>query len=107
MMESFLSIGLGHYLALSGVLFAIGLLGVVLNRRNAIVWLMAVELMMLSATLNFVAFSQFLGVMAGQVFAMIALTVAAAETAIGLAILVIAFRQRGNIGIGSLRDLKG
>lgn len=107
MTEIAFHIGLGHYLVVSGALFVIGLLGVILNRRNVIVFLMAIELMLLAATLNLVAFSHFGGTLAGQAFAMIVLTVAAAESAIGLAILVVAFRHRGRIAIGDLSDLKG
>ncbi|MFA6280417.1 MAG: NADH-quinone oxidoreductase subunit NuoK [Bdellovibrionales bacterium] len=106
-MESVFTIGLGHYLALAGMLFVVGLMGVIMNRRNVIVWLMSIELMLLAATLNLVAFSHFGGGIAGQAFAMIVLTVAAAESAIGLAILVVAFRQRGDIAVGGLAELKG
>ena len=106
-MEQILTIALGHYLALAGMLFTVGLMGVVLNRRNVIVFLMSIELMLLAATLNLVAFSHFNVSLAGQAFAMIVLTVAAAESAIGLAILVVAFRHRASIAVGDLSELKG
>ena len=98
---------LGHYLALGGMLFAIAVVGIFLNRRNLIVLLMAVELMLLAVNMNFVAFSHFLGDMAGQVFVFFILTVAAAESAIGLAILVVLFRNRASINVEELDDLKG
>ncbi|MDD2326493.1 MAG: NADH-quinone oxidoreductase subunit NuoK [Alphaproteobacteria bacterium] len=102
-----MTIGLGHYLALAGMLFVIGVLGVILNRRHVIVLLMSIELMLLAVNINLVAFSHFNGNLAGQVFTMMILTVAAAETAIGLAILVVAFRQRGSIDVASLNEMKG
>ena len=98
---------LGHYLALGGILFAIAVVGIFLNRRNLIVLLMAIELMLLAVNLNFVAFSHYLGDMAGQVFVFFILTVAAAEAAIGLAILVVLFRNRSTIDVGELDALKG
>ncbi|MFO1294106.1 MAG: NADH-quinone oxidoreductase subunit NuoK [Rubrivivax sp.] len=98
---------LGHYLALGGMLFAIAVVGIFLNRRNLIVLLMAVELMLLAVNMNFVAFSHYLGDMAGQVFVFFILTVAAAESAIGLAILVVLFRNRASINVEELDDLKG
>lgn len=107
MIEQVLTIGLPHYLATSGLLFTIGFLGVLLNRRNVIVLLMAIELMLLAVNINLVAFSSFGGNLVGQVFAMIVLTVAAAEAAIGLAILVIAYRHRGSIAVSDLSDMKG
>jgi len=107
MMEQVLSIGLGHYLVLAAILFLIGLLGVILNRRNVIILLMAIELMLLAVNINMVAFSHFGGNLSGQVFAMMILTVAAAESAIGLAILVISFRQRGSIGVDDISEMKG
>ena len=107
MIESCLTIGLGHYLTLAAMLFVIGLVGVILNRRNVIVLLMSIELILLAANINFVAFSHFGGTLAGQVFTMIVLTVAAAEAAIGLAILVVAFRHRGSIAVGELSEMKG
>jgi len=107
MMTSVFTIGLGHYLMLASMLFAIGLLGVVLNRRNVIILLMAIELMLLAVNINMVAFSRFGGEISGQVFAMMILTVAAAESAIGLAILVITFRARGSIAVADLSEMKG
>ena len=106
-MEKMLTIGLGHYLTLGVLLFLIGAAGVVLNRRNVIVLLMAIELMLLAVNVNMVAFSHFLGNLTGQVFTMMILTVAAAEAAIGLAILVVAFRHRGSISVTDLSELKG
>jgi NADH-quinone oxidoreductase subunit K len=100
-------ITLGHYLALGGILFALSVLGIFLNRRNLIVMLMAIELMLLAVNLNFVAFSHYLGDMAGQVFVFFILTVAAAESAIGLAILVVLFRNRATIAVDELDTLKG
>ncbi|MFN7176897.1 MAG: NADH-quinone oxidoreductase subunit NuoK [Thermaurantiacus sp.] len=101
------AIGLGHYLTLSAILFTLGVLGIFINRRNIIVILMSVELMLLAVNLNFVAFSVALGDMVGQVFAMIVLTVAAAEAAIGLAILVIYFRNRGSIAVEDANMMRG
>ena len=98
---------LAHYLTLGGVLFALSVVGIFLNRRNLIVLLMAIELMLLAVNLNFVAFSHYLGDMAGQVFVFFILTVAAAESAIGLAILVVLFRNRSSIDVGELDALKG
>ncbi|HEX7375368.1 MAG TPA: NADH-quinone oxidoreductase subunit NuoK [Steroidobacteraceae bacterium] len=100
-------ITLGHYLALGAILFALSVLGIFLNRRNLIVLLMAIELMLLAVNLNFVAFSHYLGDMAGQVFVFFILTVAAAESAIGLAILVVLFRNRATIAVEELDTLKG
>jgi NADH-quinone oxidoreductase subunit K len=100
-------ITLAHYLMLAGVLFAIAVAGIVLNRRNIIVLLMCVELMLLSVNFNFVAFSRFLGNLDGQVFVFFVLTVAAAEAAIGLAILVVLFRQRRTINVEELDVMKG
>jgi NADH-quinone oxidoreductase subunit I len=100
-------ITLGHYLSLGGILFALSVVGIFLNRRNLIVLLMAIELMLLAVNLNFVAFSHYLGDMAGQVFVFFILTVAAAESAIGLAILVVLFRNRASINVEELDDLKG
>ncbi|MDP3082998.1 MAG: NADH-quinone oxidoreductase subunit NuoK [Rubrivivax sp.] len=101
------SITLGHYLSLGGILFAISVVGIFLNRRNLIVLLMASELMLLAVNLNFIAFSHYLGDMAGQVFVFFILTVAAAESAIGLAILVVLFRNRASIDVEELDELKG
>jgi NADH-quinone oxidoreductase subunit K len=98
---------LAHYLALGGILFALSVVGIFLNRRNLIVLLMAIELMLLAVNLNFVAFSHYLGDMAGQVFVFFILTVAAAESAIGLAILVVLFRNRATIAVDELDTLKG
>ena len=104
---SFGSITLGHYLSLGGMLFALSVIGIYLNRRNLIVLLMAIELMLLAVNMNFVAFSHYLGDMAGQVFVFFILTVAAAESAIGLAILVVLFRNRSTIDVEELDALKG
>ncbi len=98
---------LGHYLSLGGVLFALSVVGIFMNRRNLIVLLMAIELMLLAVNLNFVAFSHYLGDMAGQIFVFFILTVAAAESAIGLAILVVLFRNRASINVAELDELKG
>ncbi len=100
-------VGLAHYLAVGAFLFLIGLAGFVLNRRNVIVLLMSVELMLLAANINLVAFSSYGGGLSGQVFSMIVLSVAAAEAAIGLAILVIAYRHRGSIEIDAFTEMKG
>ena len=98
---------LGHYLSLGGILFALSVIGIFLNRKNLIVLLMAIELMLLAVNMNFVAFSHYLGDMAGQVFVFFILTVAAAESAIGLAILVVLFRNRSTINVDELDELKG
>ncbi|HNT37507.1 MAG TPA: NADH-quinone oxidoreductase subunit NuoK [Rubrivivax sp.] len=98
---------LGHYLSLGGVLFALSVVGIFLNRRNLVVLLMAIELMLLAVNMNFVAFSHYLGDMAGQVFVFFILTVAAAESAIGLAILVVLFRNRAAVDVAELDELKG
>lgn len=100
-------ITLPHYLVLGAILFAISIVGIFLNRRNVIIVLMAIELMLLAVNLNFVAFSHFLGDMAGQVFVFFILTVAAAESAIGLAILVVLFRNLRSIDVEDLGSLKG
>ncbi|UUR09061.1 NADH-quinone oxidoreductase subunit NuoK [Sphingomonas glaciei] len=100
-------IGLAHYLTVSAILFVIGVLGIFLNRRNVILMLMAIELLLLSVNINLVAFSAFLGDMKGQIFAMFVLTVAAAEAAIGLAILVIFFRRRGTIAVDAADQMRG
>jgi NADH-quinone oxidoreductase subunit K len=99
-------ITLGHFLTLGGILFAISVIGIFLNRHNLIVLLMAIELMLLAVNLNFVAFSHYLGDMAGQVFVFFILTVAAAESAIGLAILVVLFRNRASIDVENRDELK-
>jgi len=100
-------IGLEHYIFVSAILFVLGVLGIFLNRKNIIVILMAIELILLSVNLNLVAFSSFLHDLTGQIFAMFVLTVAAGEAAIGLAILVIYFRGRGTIAVDSVDRLKG
>ena len=98
---------LNHYLVLGAVLFSISVVGIFLNRRNIIILLMAIELMLLAVNLNFIAFSHFLGNIAGQVFVLFILTVAAAESAIGLAILVVLFRNLSTIDVEELDSLKG
>jgi NADH-quinone oxidoreductase subunit K len=100
-------IGLAHYLTLAAILFTIGVAGIILNHKNIIVILMSVELILLSVNLNFVAFSAQLGDLTGQVFALFVLTVAAAEAAIGLAILVTFYRNRGSIAVDDINSLKG
>ncbi|MDD5390505.1 MAG: NADH-quinone oxidoreductase subunit NuoK [Gallionellaceae bacterium] len=100
-------IGLNHYLILGAVLFAISVVGIFLNRKNVIILLMAIELMLLAVNMNFVAFSHYLNDMAGQVFVFFILTVAAAESAIGLAILVVLFRNLRTINVDDLDRLKG
>jgi NADH-quinone oxidoreductase subunit K len=100
-------IGLSHCLVLGAMLFAISVVGIFLNRRNVIVLLMAIELMLLAVNMNFIAFSHFLDDMAGQVFVFFILTVAAAESAIGLAILVVLFRGLNTIDVEDLDSLKG
>ncbi|HMM55501.1 MAG TPA: NADH-quinone oxidoreductase subunit NuoK [Candidatus Desulfobacillus sp.] len=99
--------GLNHYLILGAILFAIGVAGVFLNRKNLIVMLMAIELMLLAVNMNFVAFSRFLGDIGGQVFVFFILTVAAAEAAVGLAILVVLFRNLRTIHVDDLDSLQG
>ena len=98
---------LSHYLVLGAILFAISVVGIFLNRRNIILMLMAIELILLAVNINLVAFSAFLGDLTGQVFAMFVLTVAAAEAAIGLAILVIFFRRRGSIAVDDADRMRG
>jgi NADH-quinone oxidoreductase subunit K len=100
-------IGLGHYLAVGAILFTLGVLGIFINRKNVIVILMSIELILLSVNLNLVAFSSFLNDIVGQVFALLVLTVAAAEAAIGLAILVVYFRNRGTIAVEDINMMKG
>jgi len=100
-------IGLAHYLTVAAVLFVLGILGIFLNRKNVIVILMSVELMLLAVNINLVAFSSHLGDLVGQVFAMFVLTVAAAEAAIGLAIVVVFFRNRGSIAVEDVSMMKG
>lgn len=100
-------IGIEHYLTVGAILFVLGVLGIFLNRKNVIVILMAIELILLAVNLNLVAFSAFMQDLVGQVFAMLVLTVAAAEAAIGLAILVIYFRGRGSIAVDDINRMKG
>jgi len=100
-------IGLGHFLTIAAILFTIGVFGIFLNRKNVIIILMSIELILLSVNINFVAFSAHLNDLAGQVFALLILTVAAAEAAIGLAILVIFFRNRGSIAVDDINMMKG
>jgi NADH-quinone oxidoreductase subunit K len=102
-----LEIGLGHFLSVAAVLFTLGVFGIFLNRKNVIVILMSVELILLAVNINLVAFSVYLGDLVGQVFALFVLTVAAAEAAIGLAILVIYFRNRGSIAVEEINLMKG
>ena len=102
-----MTIGLGHYLAVAAILFTLGILGIFLNRKNVIVILMSIELILLAVNVNLVAFSTFLGDIVGQVFALLVLTVAAAETAIGLAVLVVYFRNRGSIEVEDVNMMKG
>ena len=100
-------IPLSHYLVLGAILFSISVVGIFLNRKNLVVLLMAIELLLLAANINFVAFSHYLGDLAGQVFVFFILTVAAAESAIGLAILIVVFRNRRTINVQDLDRLKG
>ncbi|MBI5011594.1 MAG: NADH-quinone oxidoreductase subunit NuoK [Methylocystis sp.] len=102
-----MTIGLTHYLVVAAVLFTLGVAGIILNRKNIIVILVSVELILLAVNLNFVAFSQSLADLTGQVFALFVLTVAAAEAAIGLAILVAFYRNRGTIAVEDINSLKG
>ncbi|PZO82073.1 MAG: NADH-quinone oxidoreductase subunit NuoK [Micavibrio aeruginosavorus] len=101
------AIGLEHYLILAAVLFTMGIFGIFLNRKNVIIILMCIELMLLAVNINFVAFSSFLGDLTGQIFTMFILTVAAAEAAIGLAILVIFFRNKGSIAVEDISSMRG
>ena len=100
-------IGLGHYLTVGAILFTTGIFGIFLNRKNVIIILMSIELMLLAVNINLVAFSWKLGDLVGQIFAMFVLTVAAAEAAIGLAILVVYFRNRGSIEVEDINVMKG
>jgi NADH-quinone oxidoreductase subunit K len=102
-----MTIGLGHSLTVGAALFTLGIFGIFLNRKNVIVILMSIELILLSVNINLVAFSSFLGDLSGQVFALFILTVAAAEAAIGLAILVVYFRNRGSIAVEDINIMKG
>ena len=102
-----MTIGLGHYLAVGAILFTLGILGIFLNRKNIIVILMSIELILLAVNINLVAFSAYLGDLVGQVYALIVLTVAAAEASIGLAILVVFHRNRGSIAVEDINLMKG
>jgi len=102
-----MEVALEHYLILAAVLFTMGVFGIFLNRKNVIIILMCIELMLLAVNINFVAFSSFLGDLTGQVFTLFILTVAAAEAAIGLAILVVFFRNKGSIGVEDISSMKG
>jgi NADH-quinone oxidoreductase subunit K len=102
-----MTIGLAHYLTVAAILFTLGIFGIFLNRKNVIIILMSVELMLLAVNINFVAFSSYHADLVGQVFAMFVLTVAAAEAAIGLAILVVYFRNRGSIAVEDINLMKG
>jgi NADH-quinone oxidoreductase subunit K len=102
-----MTITLGHFLTVAAILFTIGVFGIFLNRKNVIIILMSIELMLLAVNINFVAFAAFLNDLMGQVFALFVLTVAAAEAAIGLAILVVYFRNRGTIAVEDINLMKG
>ncbi len=102
-----MSLHLSHYLVLAAILFSISIAGIVINRKNVIILLMSIELMLLAVNLNFIAFSHYLDDLAGQVFVFFILTVAAAEAAIGLAILVVLFRNKGSINVTDISELKG
>jgi NADH-quinone oxidoreductase subunit K len=102
-----MTIGLGHYLSVAAILFTLGIFGIFLNRKNVIVILMSIELILLSVNINLVAFSSHLGDIVGQIYALIVLTVAAAEAAIGLAILVVFYRNKGSIAVEDINLMKG
>jgi NADH-quinone oxidoreductase subunit K len=102
-----MTIGLGHFLTVAAILFTIGIFGIFLNRKNVIVILMSIELILLAVNINMVAFSTYLNDIVGQVFALLILTVAAAEAAIGLAILVVFFRNRGSIAVEDVNMMRG
>ena len=102
-----MQVGLNNYLAVAAILFTVGVLGIFLNRKNVIIILMSIELILLAVNINFVAFSTHIGDLMGQVFALLVLTVAAAEAAIGLAILVVYFRNRGSIAVEDINLMKG
>ena len=102
-----MTVGLGHYLSVAAILFTLGIFGIFINRKNVIVILMSIELILLSVNINLVAFAAFLGDLVGQVFALLVLTVAAAEAAIGLAILVVFYRNRGSIAVEDINLMKG
>ena len=99
-------ISLGHYLTLGAIIFTLGVLGIFLNKKNVIIILMSIELILLSVNINFISFSSYLGDLSGQIFAMFILTVAAAEAAIGLAILVVFFRNKNSIAVEDINQLK-
>ena len=102
-----IDIGLGHYLTLSSIIFSIGVIGIFLNRKNVIIILMSIELILLSVNVNLVSFSIFLQDLVGQIFTMFILTVAAAEAAVGLAIIVIYYKNKGSINVEQISSLKG
>ncbi len=102
-----MAVGLSHYLAVAAILFTIGVFGIFVNRKNVIVILMSIELILLAVNINLVAFSAFLGDLVGQVFALLVLTVAAAEASIGLAIVVVFYRNRGSIAVEDVNVMKG
>ena len=102
-----IEIGLGHYLTLAAIIFTIGIIGIFLNRKNVIIILMSIELIILAVNINLVSFSIYLQNLVGQVFAMFILTVAAAESAVGLAIIVIYYKNRGSINVEQISSLKG
>ena len=102
-----MAVGLDHYLAVAAILLVLGIFGIFMNRKNVIIILMSIELILLAVIINFVAFSTHLGDLVGQVFALLVLTVAAAEAAIGLAILVVYFRNRGSIAVEDINLMKG
>jgi NADH-quinone oxidoreductase subunit K len=102
-----MGVGLGHYLTVAAILFTLGVFGILVNRKNVIIMLMSVELILLAVNINLVAFSSFINDLAGQIFALLVLTVAAAEAAIGLAILVAFFRNRGSIAVEDINAMKG
>ena len=102
-----MTIGLGHYLSVGAILFTLGIFGIFLNRKNVIIILMSIELMLLAFNINLVAFSHFLGDLVGQIFTLFVLTVAAAEASIGLAIVVVLFRNRGTIEVQEINQMKG
>jgi len=102
-----MTIGLGHYLTVAAIIFTIGVVGIFINRKNVIIILMSIELILLAVNINLVAFSSFLGDLIGQVYALLVLTVAAAESAIGLAILVAYYRNRGSIAVEDINLMKG
>ncbi len=102
-----MAVGLTHYLIVAAILFTLGVAGIILNRKNIIIILMSVELILLAVNVNLVAFSAFLGDLTGQVFALLVLTVAAAESAIGLAILVVFYRNKGTIAVEDINTMRG